>query len=202
MDALDNNDDDSFEGVLDSIRTDAQRVLEGSEALDPDGIIERFGNDTVSLANLIAREQAAAEEQAEEKAVESRDFHAVVECSIRRLVVSSGSPVLLRTNLAENLPHVAADGKAAAQLCERTMLVAIAHAGDGGYVSICTRLEDDCVIFELTAEPGFEGSDEAAKVPNADLESLAEKADGEFSIGVDTQGMLHIAVTLLSARVH
>lgn len=193
--------DQDIDSVLDSIRQDAAKIVDGVEALDPDELIDRFGQEAADLSTLIAREESAAQEQADSVASVNGDFGTLLESAIQRLIIGAGSPVLLRTSLDANLPAVAGHGPEIAKLCDAALRLAIDHAGDGGYLSITTRTESECAIFEITAEPGFEGSEVASSGTCQALEGHVEAADGELSMAVDTQGVLHAAITLLSSTV-
>lgn len=159
---------------------------------DPDEAHEALERETGRLQELLD----ALLRSAESGDPARTDLNRTVERVVRETLPELPFPIVLRQQLAADLPPVACSPGELACAVQRALLLGTAHARTRGEVEIATRLDGDGVVFELEATGT---KDKNLKERAATLREFVAGCQGKCTLDLDSRGALLLAIELPAA---
>ena len=149
-------------------------------------------HEAATLEQLLAAVLNAADKS------DTTDVNAVVDRAVGDFVGELKVPIVLRQQLADQLPQVACPSALFAVAMHRALRIAGARIGAGDELAVATSLNDGLIVVEITGHGnGVEG------LTNGRAETLCEFVDGFGGLcRVDNKGEETLRVTLELPRTY
>lgn len=161
-------------------------------------------DDDFEACDALEREAALLQElisSAVQKAVQNgdADLNKIVEHTVRGCVAELDHPIVVRSNLATDLPRIACTPGQLSFAVQRALMLVLGSTQPGDDIVVATRLESDGVWFEIESSSG---SDDAHYTERAaTLTEFVEAFDGSCRLGSDGRGSCLIAIQLPAAGI-
>ncbi|MCR9244478.1 MAG: hypothetical protein NXI31_05560 [bacterium] len=127
-------------GRIDEQAFRLQQLGEGEEDFDAADVLDE---ETALLQSLVSSALMAPEPG------DGCHLNAVVEQTVRNAVTGVGIPVVVRQNLADDLPRVAVGQGEVGHAVQRALMLVLSAAEAGDELAVTTRLDQDRALLEI-----------------------------------------------------
>ncbi len=183
---------------LSRISLHLQLISEGRMPEDLEPLISQLDEEAVRLDGLVASLGICLETP--------KLCRSEIDLLVRRisseLLSTLDAPVVIRTNIAENLPDLTVQVEPLEAALRRAMVLAAGHAGPGGELTITVRAQPKAVVFELASVAGSTPIQPPTYDRCKTLQEFIETLGGHCSGELDDKQIMRLVLELAAEVEH